>query len=224
MLLLLAGCLFSCKHSKYNREAIELNDSAVAIQMKQGLSYEKQSLNDAIALYDKAITIDSTYFLAYFNKFLLQTQIQHYNEAIETGKKAIKMRPNDGTLKMLLGETYERMGDTITSKKLYNNALLDFDDELKKDSVDSKLYKNAQYNKACDLIILHEKEKADGILKELIDKENSLSGNKWMYLEAIGKSREEIIYGATSMSEIKDGVRITTKTINSKSTITREKL
>jgi len=199
ILLLLVGCLFSCKHSKYNIEAIKLNDSAVAIQMHLGQPGYTKSLNDAIVLLDNAIEIDSNYFTAYLNKWNFQTQLKQYNSAITTGNKMIKLIPNDNVLKLLLGKSYERAGDTVTAKRYYGENLLSINKVLDTMNVNSKSYDNLTSDKIDVLILLRQFQNARDLSDKLYKKgTDPIFIYRYKELSNLTQARVKLLYGDTT--------------------------
>jgi tetratricopeptide (TPR) repeat protein len=122
LILLLFG-LFACgqtggKHT-INPYAIKLNDSAARMTFQMTDSgYQK-----AILLLDQATAIDSNYFLAYYNKLIFQSQLGQYDKALATSKNLIRIRPGAPDLHLTSGALYEKIGDTVSAKYNFEEAL-----------------------------------------------------------------------------------------------------
>jgi len=131
-ILLLALCCLSCKHSnrKINPVAIRLNKDAQVLFEEPGWGQDHQNLQDAIVLLNKAIQKDSSYSEPYFNKFIFQNALKQYSNAIITGKQFLKLRPDQANMKLMVGEDYEKTGDTISSVKYYKDALTAYNKTL----------------------------------------------------------------------------------------------
>jgi tetratricopeptide (TPR) repeat protein len=198
IILLSTVVLFSCKHSKYDPEAIKLNNKAVAIKMNY-LPGTKPGLDDAIILLDSATKIDSNYVIAYWNKFIFQNKLKRYNDALLTGKRIIKLRPKIVTYRVIEGVVYEKTGDKLTAEKYYNQGLLIYNKLLDTMNSNNKMYKQLEFEKASDLIFLHQEQKGLSIIKDLYDKETD-SRLKIMYRQFMNISRENLLSFKTSGS------------------------
>src|ERR1700722_15276543 len=125
--LLFLPALFSCKPApskvKINPEAIKLNNRAITLVYQAGGGESNQILDSAIMLLNKAIQIDSNYARTYYNKFTYQNELKQYDKAILTGKRIIVLRPLEPNIKLMLGEDYEKLGDTPRSTSSYQAAL-----------------------------------------------------------------------------------------------------
>jgi tetratricopeptide (TPR) repeat protein len=160
--------LVSCKHSSSHREAIRLNDSAVGIAMQD--FDQKQALRNAIALLNKATELDSNYLTGYSNKFIYQNQLGRYKDAIIAGEKIKKLAVIDGQMKVELGQTYERAGDTIMAKRYYSEGLNYFNKKLDTMKISNPSFNDLTHDKAMDLILLNNKKEALNLLKMLSSK------------------------------------------------------
>src|SRR5436309_2510270 len=96
-----------------NPKAKQLVDSAVQIAMY------KNNYRGAIVLLDEAIKLDSDYYNAYSNKLTYQFALKQYNEALPTAKKLNMLRPEDPANYITVGLLYEKLHDTISSKKYF---------------------------------------------------------------------------------------------------------
>lgn len=95
----------------------------------------------------------------------------------------------------MVGETFEKMGDTITAAEYYRSSLSILDNILDTMKVsDKKNYKSTMVNKAIVLILLNQPKKGYGILKDLYNKETS-ENYKQMLQTFINFTRHDVIYG-----------------------------
>jgi tetratricopeptide (TPR) repeat protein len=201
ILVFVMYCL-SCKPShsqkKINPEARKLNDSAVGSRFSVKYNNPNQALEHSINLLNQAIKLDSNYFTAYWNKFVFKGDLKQYNKAILTGKQMMGLRPQNASIKFIVGETYEKMGDTITSAEYYRSSLSMLNNILDTIKVsDNKNYKSTMVNKAIVLILLNQPEKGYSILKDLYNKENS-ENYKSTLQTFMNFTRRDFIYGKTT--------------------------
>ncbi|WP_073402499.1 tetratricopeptide repeat protein [Mucilaginibacter sp. OK098] len=192
--LIIIICFCSCAKPKrkINPLSIKLNDSAMQLVMHFGT--DDKSVVNGINLLDKAIRIDSNYVTAYWNKFSFQNQLKQYNEALETVKHLLKLRPNDALIIALTGLAYEKTGDTISAAKCYKNALSNYDKILDTMNLKNKSYCGLATGKAMILKLLNKNEQSDAYLKGLLQTETD-PVNKQLYEESLRDSRNDVLYG-----------------------------
>jgi tetratricopeptide (TPR) repeat protein len=191
LILLLSG-LFSIgqttsKH-RINALAKKLNDSAIELTFTMNDSdYQK-----AILLLDQATAVDSNYFLAYWNKLVFQLQLKQYDKAIVTSKNLIRIRTTAPDLHLTFGVLYERVRDSLSAEKEFQEALSLYDKFLDTMSLKNKDYDMLSVNKAVDLIMLGEQMKGNEFLKQLYDRQadDSLKG---LILSFMNKNKKDLI-------------------------------
>lgn len=83
----------SAQQKKYSQEAIDLNDRATEIMLRN-LS-NKDSIAEVLNLLDKAIALDQSYITAYGNKVNLLLSEEEYDQAIKTLDEAINTIRNN---------------------------------------------------------------------------------------------------------------------------------
>ncbi len=127
--------------------------------------YEK-----AIGLLNKAIQIDSNYFIAYLNKFNFETLLKKYKDALVAAKEMVRLGPNDSTVKFMAGKMYDETGDTVNAKIYYQDYLKFCDHKLDTMSAKNRNYKFIEEQKAFVLILLNQADKGHDILKKLYSK------------------------------------------------------
>jgi tetratricopeptide (TPR) repeat protein len=190
--------LYSCgqKPAKHKPDpaAVELNNMAMTLVASIDNS---DSSKIAIALLDKATTIDSNYFLGYYNKLMFFNQLKQYDKAILTVNKLIQLQPLTHDLYMAGGLLYERKGDTISSKRYFEESLTICDNIL-----DTMSNKNRDFNmlvcdKAISLIMLGQQEEANKYLKALYDTIHDDSeydkATKIWVLSLMNKNKAELV-------------------------------
>jgi len=168
--------------------AIKLNDSAVSL-----ISYmNRDSTQRAISLLDKATSIDSNYFLGYYNKRIFQTGLKQYNDAIKTTFDLIRIKPFANDLYMTGGLLYELTGDTVSAKKYFEKSLSICNSILDTMKSNNSSYEIVAGNKAINLKMLGKEEEADKFLEVLSERQTD-TALKQAVLLWVGKSKREIL-------------------------------
>lgn len=189
LLIVLCSCEQRTARKKADPAVIELNKRAMALVP---FIDNADSAKEAIALLDKATSIDSNYYWGHYSKLMFFYQLKQFDRAILTVKKLIQLRPDAHDLYLTEGMLYERIDDSISSRPYFEkslaicNAVLDTMNKTNKD------YDLILGNKAVNLIMLGEGVKANELLKKLYDnapdQEHKL---KLSYL--MNKSKKEVI-------------------------------
>jgi tetratricopeptide (TPR) repeat protein len=112
---------------QYNRKAIELNDdamSSITYSMPPLTSKDTSLLRKAIVLFNKAISIDSLYYLAYANKAMVLKHLGQNNEAIHVLSVITKLKPDYAEGFSMLGFTYEKLGNMDSAIIKYKAAII----------------------------------------------------------------------------------------------------
>ena len=171
-----------------NPDVKKLSDSAAIIASHMGDSnYQK-----AILLLDKAIAIDSNYFIVYWNKLIFQSQLKQYGQAIGTAKNLIRLRPMAPDLYLTCGELYERTDDTLSAKDAFQKALSLYNNLLDTMSVGNSYYDMLFMDKAIDLVMLGDQIKGNEMLKQLYDRQTDES-YKELISSFMNKSGAELL-------------------------------
>ena len=113
--------------NQYNRKAIKLNDdamSSITYSLPPLTSKDTSLLQKAIVLFDKAISIDSLYELAYANKAMVLKHLGKYKEAIHVLSVITKLRPEYAEGFSMLGFTYEKIGNMDSANINYKSAII----------------------------------------------------------------------------------------------------
>lgn len=111
----------------FNASAKNLNNKA--IEILSGVSGEPITSQDslhlesALTFLNKAIKLDSQYYLAYANKANILSKLKRYNEAIEILERIIKIRPDYAEGIANQGFLYEKMGDINKADEKYKSAI-----------------------------------------------------------------------------------------------------
>ena len=118
-MLLFFACGESNETPKVNEEAMLYCDSAMVLSSAEGVT----GYQNAIILLDKATSIDSNYYLAYWNKLRLLSELKQYDKALVAAKHLIRANPTNPDIYVTIGTLYERLEDTVSANKYYINGL-----------------------------------------------------------------------------------------------------
>ncbi|HEX2868469.1 MAG TPA: tetratricopeptide repeat protein [Ignavibacteriales bacterium] len=152
------------KSMEFNSVSIELNNKALGLWQKELLK-EKPNSSVAglvISLLDSAITVDSSYYLAYGNKANILLGYGRTQEAIKTMEKCIKNRPGSVEGIDLLGMMYEFTGDKKEAINKYEQALSFYQERFKE-----KHDFNSRGSEIITLLQLGRKREADSLVSKL---------------------------------------------------------
>jgi tetratricopeptide (TPR) repeat protein len=193
-ILVLVICCLSCEPShsqkKINPEALKLGKMAYDSLRKAGGN--PKALPYAIDMLDKATAIDTNYFYAYQNKFLYQTELKRYSDALVTAKHLLTLRPKNVEVKDKVAVAYERAGDSLTAAKYYESALLTYNEILDTMSVKNPSYKVFEMEKATDLIMLNKPTEGYALLKKLYSDETD--PYRQIYQNYMNMTRNDFLY------------------------------
>ena len=120
----------SAQQKKYSQEAIDLNDRATEIMLRN-LS-NKDSIAEVLNLLDKAIALDQSYITAYGNKVNLLLSEEEYDQAIKTLDEAIKYNPEQHGFYLLKAKALEEQGQSEEALAFYKKALETCEIQMKK--------------------------------------------------------------------------------------------
>lgn len=196
--LFLLIALYSCgqksvKH-KINPEAVRLNNKIISLVP---FTDNPDSCRKALLFLDSATTIDRNDFLAYYNKLMFLYGLKQYNKAIETVDEMLKLRPNAHDLYITKGSFYERIGDTVSSKKCFQKSLEICDKVLDTMTKTNRDYVMFVIDKATNMVMLGDSVKANNILQTLYDNQpdDSVFDNvdKKFILSFMHKTKAELL-------------------------------
>ena len=176
----------STKRHIPNSKAQQLVDSAII------LGYQQKQYDKAISLLNQAIDIDSNYIAPYNYKLSIQWMLKEYDSALESANTLVKMRPESPDRYVQIGLLYDLKGDTITSKKFYQEAVPRYNKILDTMSTKNRSYDYFLMNKGIDLVFVGRQKEGNEIFKVLYNKES----NKYLkdyYGSLINKSKNDIL-------------------------------
>lgn len=174
MIICLTGlsCRDKIKERSYNPKAIELNNRAMDIySINVG---NPDSTKKAIQLLDAAITLDSTYYVAYGNKSTILCGLGDEVGSLEVLKKILSIDSSILELKMGMGFMLEKMGKLNEANIIYKSVLHSYDQKIKLEPNNHNLKLDRAF------IILFTEGKDKGILeyKQLAIKYREIEGKK----------------------------------------------
>lgn len=182
------------EHYKPDPTAVQFNNQAMTLVAY--LENADSSLK-AISLLDKATTIDSNYFLGYYNKLIFYYQLKQFDKAILTNNKLLQLRPNAYDLYMTGGMLYEQIGDTVAAKTYFSKSLNICNSVLDTMNRQNRYFVTVRTNQAINLIMLNDSTKANKIFKDLYeslpeDLEFDNVEKKYIHF-LMNKSKKEVI-------------------------------
>ncbi|MBS0645993.1 MAG: hypothetical protein JSR97_05330 [Verrucomicrobia bacterium] len=191
-IVLLIG-LYSCgerqTENRNHMAAIELNNDAM--RMVRFLD-NRDSAQKGISLLDRATSLDSNYFLGYYNKLIFYNQLREYDNAIITVNKLIRLKPNAHDLYLTGGLLREKTGDSTGAKAFFEKSLTLSNQVLETMNPGNPDYEMVIGNKAMNLIMLNERSTAVQLLKDMYESQtgDEAKGN---ILKLMNSSKRELI-------------------------------
>lgn len=171
LLIALSACGQQSKNHKHSIDprAGRLNDSALSIMM------HSQDYNKAIALLGQATAIDTNFYMAFWNKTNFQLELNQFDSALITAKNLNRIKPESPEYFFVVGIIYDKMRDTISSQKYFQESENRYERILDTMNTTNKDYSNMLMNKAINLKIVGQQQKGNDILKGLYNNEKDNS-------------------------------------------------
>lgn len=193
-LLFLSACAQRTSKPKFDPVVVRLNNMAINLS-----SYiqNSDSANKAINYLDSATIIDSNYFLGYYNKLIFLNQLKQYDKALIAINQLIRLRPNANDIYITGGIIYEKIGDTISSRRYFEKSLSICASILDTMNVKNRNYNMLALNKAINLVLLGQNIKGNLLLKQVYENQID-SSQKATTLSFMNKNKDEIIELATN--------------------------
>lgn len=116
LILILTSCSKNDKNANFNPEAIKLND--IAVELGNLHKYDS-----AILVFDKAIDLDSTYYLAYGNKAAVYSAMKQYAKALFEVERQVEVKPDFAEGWISAATLSDKIGDSIKAKIYYQKSL-----------------------------------------------------------------------------------------------------
>jgi tetratricopeptide (TPR) repeat protein len=150
------------------------------------------SAKKAIVLLDSATTIDSDYYLAYYNKLIFSTNIKQFDKALLAANNLIRIRPSVHDFYLTRGFLYYRLGNTNASKSDFQHSLTICGKVLDTMSSKNKNYDYISMDRAISLIMLGQQDKGQQILKQIYNRQTDSSWKKY-YGSYLNKNPKQLI-------------------------------
>jgi len=170
--IFLSITLYSCGQSKTEKKAdptvTELSNKIIPLVNHLG---NPDSCRKALLYLDSATTIDSNCFLCYYNKLMFLSSLKQFDKALLAINNCIRISPFAQDLYLTGGILYEKVGDTISSRKYFQKSLTICNKVLDTMSISNRDYEMLLTNKATNLIMLGDQQKASEVFKQLYDKQ-----------------------------------------------------
>lgn len=133
----------SLLEAKVSPEAIENNDRGVELLVKYRGNMD--SLRLAIAFFDQAIEMDSSYLLAYVNKAQVLCVMGEAKKAVATMDIVCRIKPNDRTYLFAKGLYQDVAGDKDSAQNSYKQSLGVYDRLIREYPDSVALYVNKYF-------------------------------------------------------------------------------
>jgi len=150
------------------------------------------SCKQALLYLDSATAIDNNCFLCYYNKLMFLYSLKLYDKAVGTMNECIRIQPLAHDLYTTGGILYEKLGDTVSSRKYFKKSLTILNPVLDTMKVQNMSYEMLVSNKAINLIMLGENKTANNLLKAIADRQQEPE-LKEMTLSFMNKSKKELV-------------------------------
>ncbi len=130
-----AGLLYAKKNNSIAltiADVLASNKKANALkeaQLIKGIYFSKSGdVNTALNYFDKSLSLDYTFMLAYKEKASLLFDLSKFDEAIKVLKKAVTLQNNYEDGYYWLGKCYEKLNDSANAIENYRKAIFYFPD------------------------------------------------------------------------------------------------
>ena len=163
LFILFLSCEKQSKNIEFKLEAIELNNKALSY-------YKNGKIDSAVCFYDKAIDLDSNYYIPHLNKITIYLLKKEYKKAIFEGERAINKKPDLAEVWTLVGMIYDFLGDSIKAKSYYLKSIEIFNHRISNPKKIKNLEAN-RINRAISLILLGKDKEGKQELRK-VKKEN----------------------------------------------------
>ena len=150
------------------------------------------SCKQALLYLDSATNIDNKCYSCYYNKLMFLFSLKQFDKAVATMNECIRIKPTAHALYLTGGILYEKIGDTISSKKYIQKSLTILNQVLDTMKVQDLNYEMLVSNKAINLIMLGDNKNGNDLLKAIADRQQDPE-LKEMTLSFMNKSKKELV-------------------------------
>ena len=155
------------------------------------------SCKQALLYLDSATAIDNNCFLCYYNKLMFLYSLKRFDKAVETMNECIRIKPMAHDLYTTGGILYEKIGDTISSRKYFQKSLTILKPVLDTMNIHDLNYEMLITNKAINLIMLGDNKTGHDLLKSISDRQKEPELRDFT-LSFMNKSKKELVEMMTS--------------------------
>jgi tetratricopeptide (TPR) repeat protein len=185
--------LYSCGQNTAKRKV----DPAVTILSNKIIPLvnyldNPDSCKQALLYLDSATAIDNNCFQCYYNKLMFLYSLKRFDKAVETMNECIRIKPLAHDLYTTGGILYEKIGDTISSRKYFQKSLTILNPVLDTMKIQNMNYEMLVSNKAINLIMLGDNKTGNDLLKSIADRQQEPE-LKEMTLSYMNKSKKELV-------------------------------
>lgn len=132
---------------------------------------DPDSCKQALLYLDSATNIDNNCFQCYYNKLMFLYSLKQFDKAVDVTSECIRIRPSAPDLYLTGGILYEKVGDTISSRKYFQKSLSILNPVLDSMKVQDMSYDMLVTTKAITLIMLDDNKTGIDLLKGLADRQ-----------------------------------------------------
>ena len=158
ILLIFSSCNGQ-KKDVYNPKAIGLNNRAVEF-------IKTEQYDSALIYLDKAIKIDTTYYLAYGNKVTVYCTLKNFKDASLIAEKVIEVKSDLAEGWKFAGMLKDKLGDTLSAVKYYKKSIEIYDERIA--NPDKQRYLKAnKLNRAVSYLLIGQEETGHNEIKKL---------------------------------------------------------
>jgi tetratricopeptide (TPR) repeat protein len=147
------------KKEHYNPKAIEMNNKAAKL-MQIGKN------DSALILFDKAIEIDKTYYLAHSNKIGIYLDKKDLDKALIESEKCLALKPDYVEGWTLAGLLYDTKGKSSKALNCYNKSIELLDKSIADPNKKNNIKSN-RASRAVSLILMGKETEGKNELRKL---------------------------------------------------------
>lgn len=185
--------LYSCGQNTSKRE-VDPSVTLLSNKITPLVNYLRNpdSCKQALLYLDSATNIDNNCFLCYYNKLMFLYSLKQFGKAVETMNECIRIKSSAYDLYFTGGILYEKVGDTISSKKYFQKSLTILNPVFDTMAVQNLSYEMLATTKAINLIMLDDNKNGNNLLKGIADRQQ-MPELKKLTLSLMNKSKKELV-------------------------------
>ena len=185
--------LYSCGQNTATRK-VDPKVTALSNKIIPLVSYldNPDSCKQALLYLDSATNIDNNCFLCYYNKLMFLYSLKQFDKAVKTMNECIRIKPWAYEFYSTGGILYEKVGDTVSSKKYFQKSLTIINSILDTTKVRDLNYEALLNFKAVNLIMLDQYKDGNDLLKANADRQQEPEFKKTT-LSYMNKSKKQLV-------------------------------